>query len=94
MCGATGFLIVAGRVALTAGGKRLRAVAAPDLLGVMPDFDPGLVWSATAEAEEDADFLRFSWQEFMAMLRQRVAPADFEEFCAAAHAAKDRHFSH
>ncbi len=93
MCGAKGYVLLGGRVKLASGGTTLREEA-PALLGIMPDFDPDLTWTATATADGVAEVLAFSWQNYLAMLQQRVSPEEYAIFLEAARTTAKRAFAH
>ncbi|MFP4502243.1 MAG: cyclic nucleotide-binding domain-containing protein [Candidatus Hydrogenedentota bacterium] len=93
MCGAKGYVLLSGRVKLVSGGA-MHMEEAPALLGVMPDFDPDLTWSATATADGVAEVLAFSWQNYLAMLQQRATPEEYAIFLEAARTAATRAFAH
>lgn len=92
LCGATGYVIVHGAVRLVTTNFPPRVVEAPDIVGVMPAFEPGAQWSATATAQSDVDLLRFSWQEYMAMLERRLSQDELDRFVRAVGANAPRHF--
>ncbi len=93
-CGAVGYLLLDGAVGLSVAGQVRHVVKAPDLIGLLPDFDPEMVWSATALAQSKAELLKFSWQNFMAMLRQRMPGQAQKQFLAACQQATRYHFGH
>lgn len=94
MCGAIGYVVVQGAIRLVKTNYPPRIVDAPDVIGVMPRFDPGLQWSATATAQGDAQLLRFSWQEYTAMLQRRLTQQEYALFTQVIDANALAHFIH
>lgn len=92
-CGDVGFQLNSGTVTLLAGGKVRATLQAPELIGVMPDFDPERTWTATARAEGSICACRFSWQEYMARLQESLAPDEYAAFHDAAREAQREHFA-
>ncbi len=93
MCGDVGRLLTRGEVVLTAAGVPVATMTAPDLLGILPNFDAALRWSATAEAKGDTEVLNFSWLALMKLLAQRMPPEAYDMVRnALADYAKD-HFA-
>ncbi|MBM3289521.1 MAG: hypothetical protein FJY92_05160 [Candidatus Hydrogenedentes bacterium] len=92
LCGATGLVIVHGAVRLVTTNFPPRVVEAPGLVGVMPRFEPGLLWSATAVAQGETHVLRFSWQEYMALIERRLSTAELKQFIQALDTNSPRHF--
>jgi len=94
MCGAMGYLLTAGRMQISVAGQASRVLTAPDMVGVMPVFDPDLQWRATAAAQGDVQLLRFSWQHYVAMLQQRLTPGEQQQFADSLKAHAASHFVH
>ncbi len=92
-CGDVGFQLTDGSVSLFSGGQKTATLHAPALLGVMPEFDPDRMWTATARAQGPASACRFSWQEYMVRLKETLSAEDHAVFCEAARAAVDEHFA-
>ena len=93
-CGAAGYLLIRGKMEFTKAGRHSHVLAAPNNIGVMPEFDPELRWTATAAAQGEVELLRFSWLVYNKMLEQRLSEADRQQFAAAMKAAKKDCFTH
>ncbi|MBP8128105.1 MAG: cyclic nucleotide-binding domain-containing protein [Candidatus Hydrogenedentes bacterium] len=94
MCGGEGWLLTHGEVELRMAGQTHDVRHAPDLLGVLPQFDPGLRWTATAAARGPVEALKFSWLEFNALFMQRAAAEAQAHFWVAVKNNAHRHFVH
>ncbi|NIA15045.1 MAG: cyclic nucleotide-binding domain-containing protein [Nitrospiraceae bacterium] len=94
MCGATGFVLLRGKVELSVSGEWAHTLSAPNMLGVMPDFDPELQWTATATAKGSVEILKFTWLEYNAILNQRLTSAERAQFEEALATAPDEIFLH
>jgi len=93
-CGGTGFLLLNGMIELRLAGRLSQTLAAPSVLGVMPEFNPELRWTATATAKGDIELLKFSWLNYTAMLRQRVSQTDLDQLFEAINSAEENCFVH
>jgi CRP-like cAMP-binding protein len=94
LCGAAGYLLAEGTIQLQMAGRPCGVVTAPNVIGVMPAFDAGLRWSATAIARGPVQVLKFSWLNFMAMLEQRLSTEDLRQFTNAVQASAGSYFAH
>lgn len=94
LCGATGFLLTRGEIEIKGADRPLQAICAPNILGVMPQFDPDLRWTAKAIAKGDVEVLRFSWSAYTAMLQQRLSQEDQRLFNDTIRANTHGHFVH
>ena len=93
-CGGTGFLLLHGAIELRLAGRLSQTLSAPSVLGVMPEFDPALRWTATATAQGDIELLKFSWLNYMTMLRQRLTQAQLDQLLKAISSTDERCFPH
>ena len=91
-CGGRGHLLTSGELTLSVRGRMCGTVAAPNVLGVFPDFDPDVAWSATATAKGTVTLLKFNWQHALAMMEQRLSQEEQAQFRRAIEAAKDALF--
>lgn len=89
LCGDTGVILLHGTVELRMPARPVRQLAAPNILGVFPLFDPEARWTATANAKGPVELIRFAWRTWMALLEQRMRAAQLEQFVKAALAAGD-----
>lgn len=80
LTGGTGFILVHGQVELTRPHYPPQVVRAPEVIGVIPRFDPARQWTATATARGSAELLRFNWQDYMALLQRRLSREELEQF--------------
>jgi CRP-like cAMP-binding protein len=94
LCGGTGYVLLQGNIQLAKPNYPAQAVNAPDLVGVMPDFDPGLRWTVTATAQGDVEVLRFSWQEYAALLDRRLSESELSLFRNAINEGAREHLAH
>ena len=94
MCGAVGYLLTQGIIVLSKLDHKPVTVAAPNILGVMPHFDPNMKWTATATAEGEVEVLKFSWQRYVLKLKERLSEEDLQEFNEGIEAAAAKHFQH
>ncbi len=92
LCGGAGYILTRGSFELTRPNHPAAIVGSPNLLGVMPRFDPDRRWSATAIARETAELLRFSWLEYEAMLQRRLSQREQQELGDAIAANAAAHF--
>lgn len=93
-CGGAGYLLIRGKMAFTKADRHSHVLAAPNNIGLMPDFDPELRWTATATAQGEVELLRFSWLVYNKMLEQRLSKADRQQFVAGMKAGKKDCFVH
>jgi len=94
MCGAAGYVLIRGKMQIAKAGRHSHVLAAPDNIGVMPEFDPELRWSASAVAQGQVELLRFSWLVYNKLLEQRLSEADRQQLVAAIKAAGKACFMH
>lgn len=94
MCGGEGFLLTHGQLELRKAGQLFDIRKAPDLLGVLPEFDPDLRWTASAVARGPVEALKFSWLEFNALFGQRATPESRERLLEAVRNNAAAHFLH
>jgi len=94
MCGDTGFLLTHGRIELRKPGQAPEIAAAPDIIGVFPEFNPDLRWSASAIARGSAEVHRFAWLVLMRMLEQRLPGEALQQFLQQAQTFGRTHFAH
>lgn len=94
MCGATGYLIAQGMIELTRRNQGSVEVPAPNILGVVVEFDPNRQWTATAVAKGDVELLKFTWLQYKAMLEERLSPPELQQFNEAVQASAKEHFEH
>lgn len=94
MCGDTGYLLTHGAIELSRAGQGTANVAPPNVIGVMPDFDPNLRWTATARAKGNTEVQRFAWLEFMRTLQQRLSTNEQQELDACIRKQMGAHFAH
>lgn len=89
LCDDTGYLILQGEIAVSRSGEAPHVVAAPDLIGIHPQFDPELRWRASAHALTPVEALRFAWRVFLSLLDKRMIAGERKRFQAIIHAAAD-----
>jgi hypothetical protein len=94
LCGAIGYLLTQGTVEFQIAGRPSGSVTAPNVIGVMPEFDAGLRWSATAIARGPVQLLKFSWLNLSAMLERRLSAEELRRFHDAVQAATGNCFAH
>jgi hypothetical protein len=87
LCGDAGYLLLHGAVELKSGGRLVRTLSAPIVIGIFPEFNPDLRWTATAIAKGDCEFRKFSWLNYQAALRRRLSQQEQRQFEAALEAA-------
>ncbi len=78
-----GYILVKGAVTV---GRRLSAPSEakpPALLGGMSEFDPHNERTADVTAVGDIELLRFHWDRFNDLLKERLAPSEFAIFSRA-----------
>ena len=85
LCDDTGYLILQGEIAVSRFGEAPRVIAAPDLIGIHPQFDPDLRWRATARALTRVEVLRFAWRVFLSLLDKRMSAEERKRFQAMLH---------
>lgn len=83
LCDDMGYLLLKGGVRIVQSGAPPREAAAPALIGIHPQFNPELRWTATACAKSAAEALRFSWRGFLSLLSQRLNAAEMAQFQSA-----------
>lgn len=83
LCDDMGYLILQGGMSIVQGGMIPRHVTAPALIGIHPQFNPELRWTATACAKSATEALRFSWRGFLSLLSQRLNAAKMAQFQSA-----------
>lgn len=94
MCGGEGWLLTHGQVELRKAGQLFDTRRAPDLLGVLPEFNPDLRWTTSAVARGPVEVLKFSWLEFNALFEQRSTPDLRARFRDAVRNNASFHFVH
>ena len=78
-----GFILVKGSVSVR---KRITPpfkAEGPVLLGEMKQFNPKSERTADVTALEEIEVLRFDWDRFYALLKERLAPSEFAIFSRA-----------
>lgn len=93
-CKAQGFILTSGKISLIWQGADERVVAAPNIIGVMPNNKPDRIWSASAIANGDAELLAFSWIEYSDKLRERLTNQELTQFFESLKNNAKRHFWH
>jgi CRP-like cAMP-binding protein len=93
LCGAAGYLLTHGRIEIRIAGQYSQTIAAPNILGVLPEFDPDQRWTATATAQGDVELLKFNWLNYTAMLQRRLSSAEQETFGKAITASAGECFT-
>ena len=83
-----------GLVILRGDRTALGWLDAPDIVGIFPEFDPNLLWSATAIAREEAQVLKFSWQNYVFLLKMRLDQEAYGQFMQAVAASANLHLAH
>lgn len=94
MCGGESYLLARGNVDIRKAGVFVETRTAPDLLGVMPEFNPELRWTASAVARGAVETLRFAWLELNALFVQRSSQKEQGLFAAAVRSNASSHFMH
>lgn len=94
MCGDTGYLLAGGQIQITKSGRSPQILNAPTVIGVMPEFNPELRWTATASAKGQTELQRFPWLAFLRTLQSRLRPEEQRRFLAAIQANMPGHFVH
>ena len=93
-CKGQGFILTSGKISLIWQGADERVVAAPNIIGVMPNNKPDRIWSASAIANGDAELLAFSWLEYSDKLRERLTNQELTQFFESLKNNAKRHFWH
>ncbi|MBI2431728.1 MAG: cyclic nucleotide-binding domain-containing protein [Candidatus Hydrogenedentes bacterium] len=93
LCGNTGFLLLRGKLALTAGNHAMSGFTAPDVLGVQPAFAPERRWTATARALSEVEVLSFSWLDYLKRLQNRLPSQDFRAVVQSVETQAGKHFA-
>ncbi len=75
-----GFILVKGSVAIRKRVTPPFKAEGPALLGEMKQSEPNSERTADVTALEDIEFLRFDWDRFDALLKERLAPSEFAIF--------------
>ena len=91
-CGGEGFLLARGAVDVRKAGQFVETRNAPDILGILPEFDPELRWTASAIARGSIEVLRFAWLELNALFAQRSTLREQALFAEALRANSKHHF--
>jgi len=94
MCGDTGYLLAHGDLDLSGPNQAPQRLAAPDVVGVFPDFDPDLRWTVTAVAHGPVEIQRFAWLPLMRLLEQRLPPEAAQQFFQQVREYAKTHFAH
>ena len=94
VCGGIGYVLLQGNIALSRSQSPALVVGAPNMLGVMPRFDPDLRWTATAAAQGKVELLKFSWVDYVKRLQQRLTPQEQRQVADAIGANVREHFVH
>jgi len=93
-CKARGYLLIRGRISLIWIGAEEKVVAAPNIIGIMPNNKPERIWSASARANGEAELLAFSWIEYGAKLEERLSNKEMKQFFDSLKNNAKRHFWH
>lgn len=93
LCGASGYLLTHGSIEIRIAGQYSQTIAAPNILGVLPEFDPDQRWTASATAQGDVELLKFNWLNYTAMLQRRLSSAEQETFAKAIRASAGECFA-
>ena len=93
-CGDQGYVLTRGHVALTMAGQTSCVVKAPNVIGVLPDFDPELRWTSAATAKGEVEVQVFSWLELHTTLEQQLPQGECTAFDDAVRAFTKQYFSH
>jgi hypothetical protein len=94
VCGGMGYELVQGDLVLSRLNHTVQVVSAPNILGVMPRFDPDQKWTATANARGKVELLKFSWAEYIKRLQQRLSQEEQRQVAASINANAKAHFIH
>jgi hypothetical protein len=94
LCGDMGYLLAHGEIELYRSNQGSRTIAAPNLLGVIPHFDPDLRWTATAVARNTSELLRFPWLGLVRMIEQRLSAEERRLVVGSMDAHAREHFVH
>ena len=93
-CKSTGHLLTRGNIRLVWPEGENRIINAPNILGVMPNHDPALQWTATAVADDDGEVLLFSWKRYIETIKERLSHNDENEVARSMRANANAHFWH
>lgn len=91
-CRSRGFLLTEGSVSLTWEKEETRVVSAPDIIGIMPNYKPERLWSASARASGEVDLLAFSWFEYGEALQGLLSREEMKLFFESMKYNAKRHF--
>ncbi len=94
LCGDMGYLLDGGEIELLRPHTPGRRIAAPNVIGIMPRFQPDLRWTATAYARGNVEVRKFSWLSFLRLLQQRLAQDELLQFNRALSENARDHFIH
>lgn len=94
VCGGMGYVLMQGNIALSRPLNPSQLVNSPNLLGVMPRFEPDLRWTATASAQGKVELLKFSWVDYIKRLQQRLSRQEQRQVADAINANAKEHFIH
>jgi hypothetical protein len=94
LCGGLGYVLLQGNVLLSRTNHPTQSINSPNILGVMPRFDPDLKWTATAKAQGKVELLKFSWGEYTDRLQQRLSHQEQRQVADAINATAKEHFIH
>ena len=75
-----GFILVKGSVIIRKRISPPFKAEGPVLLGEMKQFNPNSERTADVTALEDIEVLRFDWDRFYDLLKERLAPSEFAIF--------------
>ena len=87
-----GFILLKGSVAIRRRVSPPFKAEGPVLLGEMKQSNPNAERTADVTALEDIEVLRFDWDRFYALLKERLAPSEFAIFSRALQDYSWRHF--
>ena len=93
-CKGQGFLLTKGKISLIWQEAEEKIVAAPNIIGIMPNNKPDRIWSASARANGDAELLAFSWIEYNGKLEERLTSHEAKQFFESLKKNGKRHFWH
>lgn len=88
-----GYLLLGGEISVTKSSAPEIRCQAPELLGEMKQFNPNQERTATVEAVDELEVLRFNWYDFSAAMEQGLNESDRAAVTSALESCAWQHFT-
>lgn len=93
-CQSTGYLVTKGALKLAKSRGTEKRFEAPNLVGIMPKYEPGLTWRATAIAQNNVEAFTFSWKTYTGKLQERLTAEEQRQMVDSMKQNASEHFWH